>query len=316
MTSLRTHATVGDRPRPGQGQPRAAGRAPPRRRLPRPGHRLPGRVAARRGHRGAPADDWRSSSPARYADLVPTDGANLAAARRAAPRRAAGRRRAGADRASTRTSRSPAAWPAARPTRPPPCWPATRCGASASPRDELARAGRRARAATSRSPCSAAPRSAPAAASSSPPCWPRGTYHWVFAISDDGPLHAGVYAECDRLRARAAPRARARGSAPMMTALRSGDAEALGAALTNDLSEAAFSLQPDLRECATPGSSTARSAASCPGRADRRVPHRRATRPRSTCRCRSRASGVAPRRPARQGPGPRGAGRARPAARA
>ena len=49
-----------------------------------------------------------------------------------------------------------------------------------------------------------------------------------------------------RPAARAAPVPEPSPSAPMMTALRSGDADALGRALTNDLQEAALSLQPGL----------------------------------------------------------------------
>ena len=50
----------------------------------------------------------------------------------------------------------------------------------------------------------------------------KGTYHWVFALSEDGLSTPAVYAECDRLRGRRrvpepAP------SPEMMTALRSGD---------------------------------------------------------------------------------------------
>lgn len=75
----------------------------------------------------------------------------------------------------------------------------------------------------------------------------RGRYHWVFALGEVGLSTPKVYAECDRLRASArvpepVP------SAPMMTALRSGDAVSLGRALSNDLQRAACSLQPRLEE--------------------------------------------------------------------
>jgi len=75
----------------------------------------------------------------------------------------------------------------------------------------------------------------------------RGHYHWVFALGEVGLSTPTVYAECDRLRAtmrvpEPVP------SAPMMTALRSGDAAALGRALSNDLQPAAISLQPRLDE--------------------------------------------------------------------
>lgn len=75
----------------------------------------------------------------------------------------------------------------------------------------------------------------------------RGHYHWVFALGEVGLSTPMVYAECDRLRATVrvpepVP------SASMMTALRSGDAAALGRALSNDLQPAAISLQPRLDE--------------------------------------------------------------------
>jgi len=75
----------------------------------------------------------------------------------------------------------------------------------------------------------------------------RGHYHWVFALGEVGLSTPTVYAECDRLRAtlrvpEPVP------SASMMTALRSGDAAALGRALTNDLQPAAISLLPRLEE--------------------------------------------------------------------
>lgn len=75
----------------------------------------------------------------------------------------------------------------------------------------------------------------------------RGSYQWVFALSDQGLSTPAVYAECDRLRA-GAPVPEPTPSPAMMAALRTGDAPALGSALTNDLQEAAISLQPRLRE--------------------------------------------------------------------
>jgi 4-diphosphocytidyl-2-C-methyl-D-erythritol kinase len=79
------------------------------------------------------------------------------------------------------------------------------------------------------------------------PVLARGTFYWVFAVSSTGLSTPAVYAECDRLRGKA-PIAAPEPSAAMMTALRSGDAEALGRALSNDLQDAAISLQPVLRE--------------------------------------------------------------------
>lgn len=77
------------------------------------------------------------------------------------------------------------------------------------------------------------------------PALARGTFHWVIALADEGLSTPAVYAECDRLRAgRAVPTPRI--PAAMMQALRSGDAVALGAAMTNDLQPAAVNLMPDL----------------------------------------------------------------------
>src|SRR6476619_7280532 len=83
------------------------------------------------------------------------------------------------------------------------------------------------------------------------PVLARGTFHWVFAISDVGLSTPAVYAECDRLRgeggsAEEAPEPQV--SSELMAALRSGDPASLGAALHNDLEPAAFSLRPQLRE--------------------------------------------------------------------
>lgn len=77
------------------------------------------------------------------------------------------------------------------------------------------------------------------------PVLARGSYHWVFALSEGGLSTPAVYAECDRLRG-TRPVPDPSPSAEMMTALRSGDARALGAALTNDLQAAAISLMPAL----------------------------------------------------------------------
>ena len=80
------------------------------------------------------------------------------------------------------------------------------------------------------------------------PVLARGTFHWVFAVSDRGLSTPAVYAECDRLRERSgeivpAPEI----DADLMGALRQGDAAALGQALHNDLEPAAFSLRPELQ---------------------------------------------------------------------
>lgn len=78
------------------------------------------------------------------------------------------------------------------------------------------------------------------------PVLARGTFHWVFAVSEEGLSTPEVYAACDRLRGED-PVAAPTPSTALMTALRSGDAEALGEALTNDLQEPALSLRPGLR---------------------------------------------------------------------
>jgi 4-diphosphocytidyl-2-C-methyl-D-erythritol kinase len=79
------------------------------------------------------------------------------------------------------------------------------------------------------------------------PVLARGSYHWVFALSEGGLSTPAVYAECDRLRGdRPVPSPSP--SPEMMTALRSGDARALGEALSNDLQAAAISLMPALGE--------------------------------------------------------------------
>lgn len=79
------------------------------------------------------------------------------------------------------------------------------------------------------------------------PVLARGRFEWVVAIAEDGLSTPDVYAECDRLRAdQVLPEPRVPDS--LMAALRSGDATALGAALHNDLQEAACSLRPALRQ--------------------------------------------------------------------
>jgi 4-diphosphocytidyl-2-C-methyl-D-erythritol kinase len=83
------------------------------------------------------------------------------------------------------------------------------------------------------------------------PVLARGTYHWVLGCSDQGLSTPAVYAEHDRLAGggRRDPRV----PADLMSALVSGDAATLGAALHNDLEEAAVSLRPDLAAALTIG---------------------------------------------------------------
>ncbi|XVX19540.1 4-(cytidine 5'-diphospho)-2-C-methyl-D-erythritol kinase [Actinomycetota bacterium] len=86
------------------------------------------------------------------------------------------------------------------------------------------------------------------------PVLARGSFHWVFALAREGLSTPAVFHELDRLRGGAevldpVP------SPELMSALRSGDAEALAAVLANDLQDAAFSLRPELRECLDAGMS-------------------------------------------------------------
>ncbi|MFF0740987.1 4-(cytidine 5'-diphospho)-2-C-methyl-D-erythritol kinase [Streptomyces sp. NPDC004111] len=72
-----------------------------------------------------------------------------------------------------------------------------------------------------------------------------GTFHWVFAVADGGLSTPAVYGEFDRLTAGTdVPEPAA--SDTLLAALRTGDATALAAALSNDLQAAALSLRPSL----------------------------------------------------------------------
>ncbi|WP_131736742.1 4-(cytidine 5'-diphospho)-2-C-methyl-D-erythritol kinase [Actinomadura roseirufa] len=86
------------------------------------------------------------------------------------------------------------------------------------------------------------------------PALTRGTFHWVFAIADGGLSTPAVYAECDRLRdAAGRPVPEPGVSAGLMAALATGDVDALGAELVNDLQPAALSLRPSLRRTVDAG---------------------------------------------------------------
>ncbi|MCO6006779.1 4-(cytidine 5'-diphospho)-2-C-methyl-D-erythritol kinase [Actinoallomurus purpureus] len=81
-----------------------------------------------------------------------------------------------------------------------------------------------------------------------------GEFHWVFGYADGGLSTPAVYAECDRLReAGEQDSVWPRVSDDLMAALKTGDAEALGRALHNDLQPAALSLRPSLREALATG---------------------------------------------------------------
>ncbi|MET9336723.1 4-(cytidine 5'-diphospho)-2-C-methyl-D-erythritol kinase [Nonomuraea sp. NPDC003804] len=86
-----------------------------------------------------------------------------------------------------------------------------------------------------------------------------GRFHWVFAIADGGLSTAKVYAECDRLReTRGEQVPWPQASEALLTALKKGDARALGAELVNDLQPAALSLRGSLAR--TLGTGQARGA--------------------------------------------------------
>ncbi|WP_019873268.1 4-(cytidine 5'-diphospho)-2-C-methyl-D-erythritol kinase [Sporichthya polymorpha] len=77
----------------------------------------------------------------------------------------------------------------------------------------------------------------------------RGEFHWVLAVAAEGLSTPTVYAECDRLRHAAGVEVPEPAvDDALMAALRSGDAKALGAALSNDLQDAAVGLRPALAQ--------------------------------------------------------------------
>ncbi|MFE4860688.1 4-(cytidine 5'-diphospho)-2-C-methyl-D-erythritol kinase [Streptomyces sp. NPDC056670] len=85
-----------------------------------------------------------------------------------------------------------------------------------------------------------------------------GTFHWVFAVADGGLSTPAVYREFDRL----SPDAPEPAAAPaLLDALRTGDAKALAAALTNDLQAAALSLRPSLADTLAAGTAAGALAA-------------------------------------------------------
>lgn len=77
------------------------------------------------------------------------------------------------------------------------------------------------------------------------PAITRGSFHWVLALSDRQLATPKVYAALDRVReGRVVGQPQV--SSEVLLAVRQGDAPALGAALSNDLQEAALSLMPEL----------------------------------------------------------------------
>ncbi|WP_316741974.1 4-(cytidine 5'-diphospho)-2-C-methyl-D-erythritol kinase [Streptomyces sp. MK7] len=86
-----------------------------------------------------------------------------------------------------------------------------------------------------------------------------GTFHWVFAVADDGLSTPAVYGEFDRLaEGREIPEPVA--SEDLLAALAKGDATALAAALSNDLQPAALSLRPSLADTLAAGRAAGASA--------------------------------------------------------
>jgi 4-diphosphocytidyl-2-C-methyl-D-erythritol kinase len=79
------------------------------------------------------------------------------------------------------------------------------------------------------------------------PVLARGSYHWVFAMAHEGLSTQAVYAEFDRINDGQRVQEPAVPDA-LLAALRAGDAEALGESLSNDLTEAALSLRPELED--------------------------------------------------------------------
>ena len=79
------------------------------------------------------------------------------------------------------------------------------------------------------------------------PVLARGSYHWVLATAHEGLSTKAVFAEFDRLNEDVLVPEPAVPDA-LLAALRAGDAEALGLALSNDLTEAALSLRPELED--------------------------------------------------------------------
>lgn len=78
------------------------------------------------------------------------------------------------------------------------------------------------------------------------PAMTRGEFHWVFGASDQGLSTPQVFAAFDELTGGTAPPPELDDDTALMQALRAGDPTALGAALHNDLQDAALALRPDL----------------------------------------------------------------------
>jgi 4-diphosphocytidyl-2-C-methyl-D-erythritol kinase len=82
---------------------------------------------------------------------------------------------------------------------------------------------------------------------------PATQYHWVLAFADGQLSTPEVYATLDRLRTAPGRAAEPGLDAPLMSALRAGDAKLVGSRLSNDLQPAAVALFPALRKTLTAG---------------------------------------------------------------
>ncbi|MCL1869275.1 MAG: 4-(cytidine 5'-diphospho)-2-C-methyl-D-erythritol kinase [Promicromonosporaceae bacterium] len=78
------------------------------------------------------------------------------------------------------------------------------------------------------------------------PAMTRGEFHWVFGASETGLSTPAVFSRFDELTSGAPASNGLDDDTALMQALRAGDPTALGAALHNDLQEAALSLRPEL----------------------------------------------------------------------
>ena len=79
------------------------------------------------------------------------------------------------------------------------------------------------------------------------PIMTRGSYHWVFALAEDGLSTPAVFRRFDELAGAGEPAVRDVPEA-LTAALRAGDARALADSLDNDLQAAALDLRPELAE--------------------------------------------------------------------
>ena len=85
------------------------------------------------------------------------------------------------------------------------------------------------------------------------PALTTGQFHWVLALAAFGISAADAYRELDRQRAAGDAPHPAGGPEVLLDALRAGDPQRVGAALTNDLQPAALVLAPSLRRTLAAG---------------------------------------------------------------